>query len=53
MNPPIVYEETKPSNQRAIKMIAIVSSMVLYSCNDEIIFHMLNEPLKPAYNPGP
>ena len=27
MNPPIVYEETKPSNQRIIKIIAIVSSI--------------------------
>jgi len=27
MNPPMVYEETKPSNQRIIKIIAIVSSI--------------------------
>src|SRR5574340_33291 len=27
MNPPMVYEETKPSNHRTIRMTAIVSSM--------------------------
>jgi hypothetical protein len=27
MNPPMVYEETKPSNHRMIRMTAIVSSM--------------------------
>jgi len=27
MNPPMVYEETTPSSQRAIKMIAIVPSI--------------------------
>ena len=29
MNPPIVYEETRPSNQRMIKMTAMVPSISL------------------------
>src|SRR6266511_2424945 len=31
MNPPIVYEETYPSNQKTIKITAIVSSIYLDS----------------------
>ena len=29
MNPPIVYEETRPSSQKTIRMTAMVSSMIL------------------------
>jgi hypothetical protein len=29
MNPPIVYDETRPSIQRMIKMTAMVSSIVI------------------------
>jgi hypothetical protein len=28
MNPPIVYEETRPRSQRTIRIIAIVPSMI-------------------------
>jgi hypothetical protein len=31
MNPPIVYEETYPSNQKTIKITAIVSSIFYFS----------------------